>query len=53
MFPGGAPLLRSSLTGFDRYKIPDSDDDYFKKFVLRHAMQQNTELMPTIMTVLF
>ncbi len=51
MFAGDKPLLRSSLTGFNIYKIPNSDNDYFQKFVFMHAIQQNTELMPTIMTV--
>jgi len=51
MFAGSKPLLRSPLKGFDIYKIPNSDNDYFKKFVFMHAIQQNTELMPTIMTV--
>lgn len=51
MFPGGGPLLRSPLSGFDICKIQNSDNDYFKKFVFMHAIQQNTELMPTIMTV--
>ena len=51
MFAGDKPRLRSPLTGFDKIKIPNSDDDYFKKFVFMHAIQQNTELMPTIMTV--
>lgn len=51
MLVGGKPLLRGPLTGFDIYKIPNSDNDYFKKFVFMHVIQQNTELMPTIMTV--
>lgn len=51
MFAGDKPRLRSPLTGFDKIKIPNSDGDYFKKLFFMHTIQQNTELMPTIMTV--
>lgn len=51
MFVGDNLLLRAPLTRFDTYKLSNSDNDYFKKFVFMHAIQQNIELMPTIMTV--
>ena len=51
MYVGERPLLRSPLAGFDKVRIPNSEGDYFKKFVFMHAIQQNTELMPTLMTV--
>lgn len=51
MYVGDRPLLRSSLAGFDIVRIPNSEGDYFKKFVFLNAIQQSTELMPTLMTV--
>lgn len=51
MFAGDRPLLRRPLTGFDKIKVLNSEGNYFKKFVFMHIIQQNTELMPTIMTV--
>lgn len=51
MFIGEKPLMRAPLAGLDIYKIKNSSNDYFEKFVCMHAIQQNTELLPTIMTV--
>jgi hypothetical protein len=42
---------RIPLSCFDTGALGKLGNDYFQKFVAMHAIQQNTELLPTMMTV--